>query len=226
MTAAPAVLGCRDLIRRVGNLDVVDGVSLDIAAGASVALVGPSGCGKTTLLHLLGLLDRPDGGRVLVDGRDASSLDAAARARLRLARLGFVFQLGNLLPHLTAQENVALPAWRLGGVRRTAFAAADRLLERFGLAHRATTAAALLSPGESQRAAIARALINRPGVVLADEPTGSLDARSGREVLAALEEVRALGAALLIVTHDAQVAAAAHRCLAMASGALWQDGDP
>jgi putative ABC transport system ATP-binding protein len=206
-----AVLSAEDVTRHHGDVRAVTGFSMSVAAAESVALVGPSGCGKTTLLQVLGLLDRPTSGRVLVDGADAYALSASERAGLRLVRIGFVFQQNNLLEHLTARENVALPAWSLGGSRKEALRAADELLDRFGLSHRAAARAGLLSVGEAQRVAIARALVNQPGIVLADEPTGSLDGASAGKVLAAFDEVCARGAALLLVTHDPAVAAKASR---------------
>jgi ABC-type lipoprotein export system ATPase subunit len=215
-----AVLRAEALVRRIGEMAIVAGVSLEIGAAESVALLGPSGCGKTSLLHMLGLLDRPASGRVLLGGRDMWAESARARADQRLRRLGFVFQQHNLLGHLTALENVALPAWRLCGSRSSAVDAARRLLDRFGLLARAGTRAEVLSTGEAQRVAIARALINRPGVVLADEPTGSLDSGSAEPVLAAMSEVCEEGAALLLVTHDTSVAARASRTLKMRDGRL------
>jgi len=215
----PVLLG-DGLVRRFDAADVVAGASLEILAGESVALLGPSGCGKTTLLQILGLLDRPNAGRVLLAGTDAWREGAAARAWLRLRHIGFVFQQHNLLVHLSARENVALPAWRLGGSRRAALAAADELLQRFGLAARAAAPAAVLSTGESQRVAIARALVNRPEVVLADEPTGSLDTTSSASVLDALDRGIEGGAALLVVTHDPAVAARMHRTVTMRDGRL------
>ena len=212
-----AVLEAEGVSRSHGEVRVVRGFSLTVSAAESVALVGPSGCGKTTLLQVLGLLDRPTSGRVRIDGADAYALPPAARARLRLVRIGFVFQQNNLLDHLTARDNVALPAWSLGGSRGEARRAADDLLERFGLSHRAASLAGLLSVGEAQRVAIARALVNRPGIVLADEPTGSLDGEAAAGVLAAFEEVRARGAALLLVTHDPDVAARAGRTARLAA---------
>lgn len=208
------------LVRRYGDRTVVDRVSLSIAAGESVSLMGASGCGKTTLLHLLGTLDRPDEGRVWIEGRDPAQLSDAARSELRRVRLGFVFQQSNLLPALTARENVALPAWRATGQRRESLDRADVLLLRFGLAARANAQAHVLSLGEAQRVAVARALINRPRLVLADEPTGSLDSESTAAVLDALGEVCATGAALLIVTHDPGVADRCGRQLVMRDGRL------
>jgi ABC-type lipoprotein export system ATPase subunit len=212
------VLRADGLERRFGEAVVVGGASLAIAEAEAVSLMGPSGCGKTSLLQMLGLLDRPDAGRMTLDGEDPWALGAGARAALRLAAVGFVFQQGNLLAHLDARENVALPAWRLCGSRARALEAADALLDRFGLAARARTRAAVLSTGEAQRVAIARALVNRPRLVLADEPTGSLDSVSANAVLEALEGVTAHGSALLLVTHDATVAARARRALTMRDG--------
>jgi ABC-type lipoprotein export system ATPase subunit len=205
--------------RSIGELAVLREVSLELAAGEWVSLVGPSGCGKTSLLMVLGLLDAPDSGTLCVDGVDVAAMSPLARAEARLARIGFVFQSQNLLDHLSTRDNVALPAWRLGGSRAAALRAADALLERFGLAARARTRAGALSTGEAQRAAIARALVNKPALVLADEPTGSLDSKSADAVLELLGEVNAAGATLLVATHDAGVAAKG-RQLSMRDGRL------
>lgn len=207
------------LSRQVGELAIVRDVALEVARGEWVSLVGPSGCGKTSLLMMLGLLDAPTAGTLQLDGEDTAALSPPARAAARLARIGFVFQTQNLLDHLTTRDNVALPAWRLGGSRAAALRAADELLERCGLATRARTRAGLLSTGEAQRAAIARALVNRPALVLADEPTGSLDSQTAATVLALLAEINAAGTALLVATHDAGVAARGRR-LAMRDGRL------
>ncbi len=208
------------LARRFGEVTAVGGVSLSIAAREWVSLIGPSGCGKTTLLQMLGLLDRPTAGRLTLAGVDPWDRSPSERSRLRREQLGFVFQGNNLIDHLTARENVALPAWRLLGRRLAALAAADALLERLGLSSRAGTPAAALSMGEAQRVAIARALVNRPGLVLADEPTGNLDSASTKTVMAAFAEVCIAGSALLVVTHDAGVARHANRILAMSDGRL------
>jgi len=218
--STPSVLVAEDLVRRYGDRTVVGGVSLSIAAGESVSLMGASGCGKTTLLHMLGTLDRPDQGRIWIEGQDPARLSDAARSELRRVRLGFVFQQSNLLPALTARENVALPAWRATGRRREALERADLLLARFGLAARTNARAHVLSLGEAQRVAVARALINRPRLVLADEPTGSLDSESTAAVLEALGEVCGVGAALLIVTHDPGVGERCGRQLVMRDGRL------
>ncbi len=218
------VLRAEALTRRHGDLEAVSGATLEVARGEWVSLVGPSGCGKTSLLLMLGLLDRPTAGRVFLDGLDACTQRNEQRARLRAERIGFVFQLGNLLDRLTARENVALPAWRATGVRRQAEERADELLGRLGLSDRSHVRAGLLSAGEAQRVAVARALVNRPAVVLADEPTGSLDSAAAERVVTALEEVCASGAALLLATHDAHLAARAQRTLSMLDGRLVAGG--
>jgi len=219
MSGAP-VLEAAGLVRRRGDRAVIDGASLTLSAGDAMALMGPSGCGKTTLLHLLGLLDRPSAGTLTVGGVDPWRLDAGRRAALRLRHIGFVFQQSNLLPFLSARDNVALAAWRLGGDRRAALAQADALLARFGLAERAHTRGGVLSLGEAQRVAAARALVNRPGIILADEPTGSLDSLSTEAVLDTFEEIVRQGTALLVATHDARVADRMRRIVRMHDGVL------
>jgi putative ABC transport system ATP-binding protein len=204
------------LRRRFADRDVLDGVGFEITAGETVALMGPSGCGKTTLLQIIGLIDRPDGGRVVLGDHEPWSAPAAIRAELRLTWLGFVFQRGNLIDHLSARENVALPAWRAGQSRKAALARADELLAPFGI--RGDAPAHVLSIGETQRVAVARALVNRPQLILADEPTGSLDGESARSVLTAL--LAPGDAAVLVVTHDPEVAAQTGRTLHMRDGKL------
>jgi putative ABC transport system ATP-binding protein len=213
------VLEASGLRRNIAGRDVVAGASLTLAAGEWVSLLGPSGSGKTTLLQLLGLLDRPTAGQVRIAGHDAWAWDGRRRARARLAEIGFVFQIHNLFDHLTVRENIALPSWKLGGSRTQALHRADRWIERFGLSAQAATPAGRLSLGEAQRAAIARSLINEPSLVLADEPTGSLDAANGARVLDALHQVCAAGAALLVVTHD-QTIAARGRVIQMREGRI------
>jgi len=212
------VLAVEGLVRRYGDREVVAGAALEIQAAESVALMGPSGCGKTSLLQMIGLLDRPDAGTVKLAGHDAWSCSAAVRAEIRLAWLGFVFQQNNLLDALTARENVAVVRWRAGASRRDALAEADQLLDRLGLAARAGARATQLSIGEAQRVAVARALINKPRLVLADEPTGSLDGASATAVMDAL--LGATDAAVLVVTHDPDVAARAGRTVRMRDGKL------
>jgi len=214
------ILEARALRRGFRDRVVIDDVSLAVAAGDSIAIVGPSGCGKTTLLQMLGLLDPPDGGAVLVDGGDAWSAPASQRSWLRCTFFGFVFQQNNLLESLSTRDNVALPSWRATGSRQRARRAADEWLERFGLRDRASARVNELSVGEAQRAAVARALVNRPRMVLADEPTGSLDAAAAAVVLDSFAKIREAGAALIVVTHDAAVAARCERRLGMQDGGL------
>jgi putative ABC transport system ATP-binding protein len=208
---------------RRGNEVVVAlaGVDLQVDAGEHVAIVGPSGSGKSTLLHLSGGLDVPDSGNVRVLDRDLASMSVAERARLRRREIGFVFQLFHLLPTLSVAENVALPL-TLDGRRDAARVRA--LLERVDLAHRSDHRPGELSGGEMQRAAIARALVARPPLILADEPTGNLDSATGSLVLDVLDAVVAEeGAALVMVTHDAQAASRARRVLHVRDGALHDD---
>jgi putative ABC transport system ATP-binding protein len=194
------------------------GVDLEVGAGEFVAVMGPSGCGKSTLLHLLGGLDRPTAGSIELDGRRVESLSEAAWAVLRRRELGFVFQFFNLVGTLTVAENVELPARLVGASTAEARRRREELLERLGVSARADTLPSRLSGGQQQRVAIARALVNRPAVLLADEPTGNLDSASATEVLGLLRELKADGQALVLVTHDARVAASADRVLAMRDG--------
>jgi ABC-type lipoprotein export system ATPase subunit len=184
-----------------------------------VALRGASGAGKSTLLHLLGGLDAPDDGRIEFDGLDVSALSARARARFRNREVGFVFQAYHLFPELDALENVCLPARMARVAPRVARARARALLERVGLAERAGHRPAELSGGEQQRVAIARALINEPRVILADEPTGNLDSRTGAEVLELLQQLQAeRHATLIVATHDAHLAGRAQRIAELVDG--------
>jgi ABC-type lipoprotein export system ATPase subunit len=186
-------------------------VSLDIGDGEFIAIVGPSGSGKSTLLQMLGLLDRPTEGQVLLDGRDVSTLSDAARIRLRLTTLGFVFQRFYLLSGMSALENVALPMEAAGVPAGERYTRAADLLEAMGLADRLTFAPAQLSGGQRQRVAIARALGNDPRLILADEPTGALHSDDTANVLDLLRRFRRDGRSVVVVTHDPQVAAAADR---------------
>lgn len=206
-------------------LDVLRGVDLEIEARAFVAIVGPSGSGKTTLLGLLAGLDRPTSGRVLLDGRDVNALTEDERARFRVNRIGFVFQTFHLLPTLTALENVLVPLElagrdRLPGGESARRRAAD-LLDRVGLADRATHYPVQLSGGERQRVALARAFANRPRILFADEPTGNLDAETGERVAALMEELnRDAGTTLVLVTHDLELAARAGRMIQLVGGRI------
>jgi putative ABC transport system ATP-binding protein len=203
-----------------GPVVAVRDVSLSIEAGEYTAISGPSGCGKSTLLHLLGCVDTPTGGRLTFDGRDVGTLGDAERSRIRLTRIGFVFQRFFLLPMLTAWENVELPQSEAGASREARRRRTGELLAYVGLADRAGHRPSQLSGGEMQRVAIARALANRPGLLLADEPTGELDEATGRQIAELLERVHADGTAIVVVTHDPALAERASRQLAMRSGSL------
>jgi putative ABC transport system ATP-binding protein len=220
------VIRLRRIVKRFRDgdeaLTVLDGVDLDVAAGELVAVVGPSGSGKSTLLYVAGALDAAWEGEARVAGEDLAALDARARARLRNEAIGFVFQSFNLLPTLTALENVCLPAWfrRGGGHRAEALREGRAALERVGLGGKAARLPARLSGGERQRVALARALFARPRVLLADEPTGNLDAASGARVIALFEELAADGMAVLVATHEERVSRVASRVLHLAGGRL------
>ncbi len=197
------------------------GISIEVDAGDTVAVMGPSGCGKSTLLHLIGAMDRPTSGDVRLDGRCIGDLSDTELAELRRRDLGFVFQFFNLLPSLTVRENVALPLVLEGRERRLVHARTDELLERVGLARRAEHYPAELSGGEMQRVAIARAVAGEPRLVLADEPTGSLDSEHGRDIMRLLSDLnRDLGVTLIVATHNADVARFAKRRILMRDGRI------
>jgi len=227
--SAPALLAARGVTKSfaVGDrrLEVLHGVDLELAEGELLGLVGASGAGKSTLLHILGLLDPPTAGKVLLEGKDAWSLPGLERARLRNQRIGFVFQFYHLLPELDAVENVILPAmigrsglrWR--SAARKLRTRAEETLGRFGLGERLSHRPGQLSGGEQQRVAIARAMFLDPAIVIADEPTGNLDSATGERVLDLLiREQRSRGLALLLVTHDERVARRCGRVIVMEDG--------
>jgi lipoprotein-releasing system ATP-binding protein len=202
-----------------GDLPVLRGADLVLRAGEIVALVAPSGTGKSTLLHLAGLLEQPDGGEVLVDGRDCGNLSDTERTSIRRLRIGFVYQFHHLLPEFSALENVLLPQMIAGAARRKGEARARALLESFGLAAREGHLPGKLSGGEQQRVAIARALANAPGVLLADEPTGNLDVgTSGVVFTELLKTVRDQGVAALVATHNTELAALMDRVVTLKDG--------
>ncbi|UFN50081.1 ABC transporter ATP-binding protein [Roseomonas sp. OT10] len=204
-----------------GELPVLQGADLTLHAGEIVALVAPSGTGKSTLLHLAGLLERPDGGEVHVEGRAAGGLDDAARTAIRRSTIGFVYQFHHLLPEFTAEENVALPQMAAGRSRAQARDHARELLAAFGLAGREHHRPGRLSGGEQQRVAIARALANAPRILLADEPTGNLDVGTSDRVFAQLlEAARGRGLAALIATHNPELAARMDRVVTLRDGRL------
>jgi putative ABC transport system ATP-binding protein len=193
-------------------------VSLTIEAGDFVSICGPSGCGKSTLLHMLGCVETPSQGQLLVDGLDVSTLGDAQRSAIRLRSIGFVFQRFFLLPMLTAAENVELPQAEAGASRAERRRRTRELLDYVGLAHRADHRPSQLSGGEAQRVAVARALSNRPRLLLADEPTGELDQATGEQIVSLFERVHADGTAVVVVTHDPAIAARTPRMLAMRDG--------
>ena len=202
------------------SVDALRGVSLTVAAGDYVAIVGTSGSGKSTLMHLLGGLDRPTGGTLLIGGRDVARLTPDEMAELRNTTIGFVFQSFHLLARTTAQDNVGLPLVYRGAGKRERRERAAAMLERVGLGHRVTHRPNQMSGGEQQRVAIARALVTGPSVLLADEPTGNLDSATGQSVLALLESLIDDGVAVVLVTHDREVAARAHRQIRMKDGLI------
>jgi len=195
-------------------------VTFGMAPGEFVSVVGPSGSGKSTLLHLVGLVDSPTAGEQRFEGRDVARLPERERSKLRLHRLGFIFQQFFLLPMLDARENVELPMGEAGVPRRERRERAEALLRRVGLAHRMDHYPTTLSGGEQQRVAIARALANQPSLLLADEPTGELDSATGASIMALFEEVHQQGTAILMVTHDMTIAARAQRIVHMRDGRI------
>ena len=226
---APAVIAARDLVRRYGEGDAavhaLRGVSLDIDRGRLTAVMGPSGSGKSTLMHILAGLDRPTAGTVTVAGVDVTELDDAALTKLRRDHIGFIFQFFNLLPMLTAAENIALPLKLAGAKPDPAWLA--EIVATVGLGDRLTHRPSELSGGQQQRVAVARALVSRPSVMFADEPTGNLDSTTSGEILGLLRDsVDTLGQTTVMVTHDAHAAAIADRVLFLADGDIVRDLGP
>jgi putative ABC transport system ATP-binding protein len=209
-----------------GPVNAVREASLRVDAGDYVAIGGPSGCGKSTLLHLLGCVDAPTAGTIRFEGRDVGALGDSARGRIRLTRIGFVFQRFFLLPMLTAWENIELPQAEAGAAAAVRRARTRELLEYVGLSDRAEHLPSQLSGGEMQRVAVARALANRPALLLADEPTGELDEETGEQIAALFDRVNADGTTIVLVTHNAALAARAKTRLSMRSGVLHHDSGP
>jgi putative ABC transport system ATP-binding protein len=196
-------------------VDAVQDIDLTVARGEFIALMGPSGCGKTTLLNLFGCIDVPTSGALHVFGEDVAAMSERRRAELRLRRIGFVFQRFYLLPMLTAFENVELPMIEAGIARRERSERARNLLERVGLGHRVRHRPHQLSGGEMQRVAIARALSNQPDLIIADEPTGELDRKTGASILALIKELQTGGLTVIMATHDPHAAELGHRVIQM-----------
>ncbi len=206
-----------------GDVTILRNVNLRVEAGESLAVVGASGSGKSTLLHLLGTLDTPTSGSLLFEGRDLTTLSPAEKARFRNRKLGFVFQFHHLLPEFSTRENVAMQALIAGMPRTEALHRADAALERVGLAHRREHRVTTLSGGERQRAAIARAVLLQPHVLLADEPTGNLDQDTGERVLELLLALnQSLGMTLIVVTHNNELAQTMNRRLELRIGELYE----
>lgn len=215
------MIEARNIIKRYGELEVLRNVDMDIAQGEVVSIVGPSGAGKTTLLQIIGTLDAPQQGQVRYEGTDVLALRDRELARFRNRNIGFVFQFHQLLPEFTMLENVAIPALLGGDNRNDAYRRAKQLLERMHLADRLEHKPSQLSGGECQRVAVARALINSPKVILADEPSGSLDTQNKQELHQLFFDLRDdLGQTFVIVTHDETLAAMADRTLHMRDGII------
>ena len=223
----PPLLQAQDRRHSLGKGEarttVLHGISLDLKAGETCSIIGPSGCGKSTLLYLLGLLDRPDSGEILLEDRPVSQASDSIRTSIRNTHLGFVFQFHFLIRELSAMENVALPLRKAGKSAKEANLRAEKLLAELDLADKRHRSANKLSGGEQQRVAIARALVTKPAVILADEPTGNLDAANSEKVFDLLAAAaRDDGPAIILVTHNQGIAARADRCLAMLDGRFEQ----
>lgn len=224
----PILVDAQDVHKHYGRGDglvrAVDGVTLQVRRGEFLSLMGPSGSGKSTLLHLIGALDRPDSGTIHLAGRPLHELGEQELARIRRRKIGFVFQFFNLMPALSARENVALPLLLDGQKERTAWSRADELLARFGLVDKRHRRPAELSGGQMQRVAIARALAANPELLLADEPTGNLDSATGQDVLALLKRSQAeFGQTIVMVTHDPKAAAYGDRIVTLRDGKMTRE---
>ncbi len=215
------MIDIKGITKSFGKLQVLKGIDLHIDKGEVVSIVGPSGAGKTTLLQIIGTLDKPDSGTIVIDGTDVSRLSQKKLADFRNQHIGFVFQFHQLLPEFTALENIMIPAFIAGRGRKEAKARAEELLQFMGLADRASHKPNELSGGEKQRVAVARALVNNPGVVLADEPSGSLDTKNKAELHQLFFDLRDnYGQTFVIVTHDESLAALTDRTIHMKDGML------
>ena len=212
------------LQKKYSSLTVVNDVSLTVNKGEIISIIGPSGAGKSTLLHLLGALDKPDKGKVMIDGTDIYALSAKKKALFRNKHLGFVFQFHHLLPEFTAAENVAIPLWISGTGKKEGLAKAVEILETVGLGQRTGNKPAELSGGEQQRVAIARALINKPSVIMLDEPTGNLDSNNAQSVHQLFLSLRReTGQTFIMITHNDELAGLTDRTLLMKDGMIVEE---
>ena len=215
------MLSVKNLYKKYANFTVVNDVSLQVAKGEIVSIIGPSGAGKSTLLHLMGALDKPDAGSVLIDGTDILQLPSKKQARFRNSHIGFVFQFHHLLPEFSAVENVSVPLWIKGESKKEALRQASEMLTIVGLGGRLENKPSELSGGEQQRVAIARALVTRPSVVMADEPTGNLDSANAHSVHSLFLELREkFGQTFVMITHNDTLAAMTDRTLIMQDGKI------
>ncbi len=215
------MLNVSSLYKRYGTLEILRGLSLQVPKAQVAAIVGPSGCGKSTLLHLIGTLDRPDNGKVEINGTDVFRLSSQKLAAFRNKHIGFVFQFHHLLPEFSALENVSIPGWIAGRSKGEVKEEAVRLLDTLGLSHRLDHKPAALSGGEQQRVAVARALINRPDIILADEPSGNLDSIHARELHQLFFSLRdKTGQTFLVVTHNQELAGQCDKVWTMKDGML------
>ncbi len=220
----PNMLAVSHLLKKYGAVTVVNDVSFTVAKGEILSIVGPSGAGKSTLLHLMGALDKPDGGSVLIDGVDILKLPPKKQAKFRNSQLGFVFQFHHLLPEFSALENVCMPLWIKGTAKQEAAAQATEMLEIVGLGSRLHNKPSELSGGEQQRVAIARALVTRPAVVMADEPTGNLDSANAQAVHELFLKLRTdFNQTFVMITHNDELAAMTDRTLTMRDGKIVEE---
>lgn len=221
------MIDIKGITKSFGSLQVLKGIDLHIEKGEVVSIVGPSGAGKTTLLQIIGTLDKPDGGEITIDGTDVRKLSSKRLSEFRNKRIGFVFQFHQLLPEFTAVENIMLPALIAGASKGEAKKRAMELLDFMGLSERAGHKPAELSGGENQRVAVARALVNKPAVILADEPSGSLDSKNKAELHQLFFDLRdKTGQTFVIVTHDENLASITDRTIKMKDGMLETENSP
>ena len=218
------MLSVKNLFKKYTNFTVVNDVSLHVAKGEIISIVGPSGAGKSTLLHLIGALDKPDSGSVLIDGTDILQLPSKKQAKFRNSHIGFVFQFHHLLPEFSAIENVCVPLWIKGSSKKEALQQAEEMLNVVGLGNRLENKPSELSGGEQQRVAIARALITRPSIIMADEPTGNLDTANAQSVHKLFLQLRdKFGQTFVMITHNDALAKMTDRTLTMQDGKIVEE---